>query len=212
MSEIKSWNDFLELMLHQIRDCDVDLNTDAYRVDDARRKPNGIRTHCKIDNPANNQTIKTCDYFHIISEKSLFLCVEFSDLFAQQTKRDDTIKKIRELDIDNSEKNQIIKSFNSNKVISDELAQKFRDTDFILRRLYENCQAYIKDLPCSTYEKHFLVVYYLPNADTVDEARFLDKENDKFKLQSLLATSQFTYLDISRIHSVEISDFKARYC
>lgn len=212
MSEIKSWDDFLEPMLHQIRDCDVDLDTYAYRVDDERGKPNGIRTHCKICNPINSQTIKTCDYFHIISEKSLFLCVEFSDLLAQQNKRDDSIKEIRKLKIDSSEKNQIINCSESNVIISNELTQKFRDTDFILRKLYSGeCQAYIKDLPNIEYAKHFLIVYHFPNVDEeVDRARFSDAKHDK--LRSLLATSQFTYLDIHCIHWVEIREFKERYC
>ena len=94
MSNIKSWDDFLELIEHELPNCPIDLQASAYRVDDSkdRSKPYGIRSHCQILNPADNSTIKTCDYFHIKDKK--FLCVEFSDLFLQQQIKDESIKKI----------------------------------------------------------------------------------------------------------------------
>lgn len=63
MSALKSWNDFLEPMEHEIKDCSIVLGVDACRVDN-----DGIKDHCKICNPANNNRVKSCDYFYILDE------------------------------------------------------------------------------------------------------------------------------------------------
>lgn len=213
MSEIKSWEDFLEPMEHEMKDCSIDLETSACRVDDdTRKKTQGVRTHCKIINPHNNQTIKSCDYFYTIQKKSLFLCIEFSDLLAQKTKRDESIKKVSQLEIDKSEKKQIIQCSESSKVISDELEEKFCATDFILRELYsEKSTKYIKNLPNTEYIKHFMIVYHSSNhVEDIDKARLFDRENDR--MMRSLSIKTFLYLNYNRLHFLDITTFKDKYC
>lgn len=219
MSALKSWNDFLESMEHEIKDCSIVLGVDAYRVDDCKGKFDGIRTHCNIRNPESNLQVKTCDYFYIPKEKSLFLCVEFSDLLAQKNIRDESIEKIKSLDIDivRSEKKSIIKKSGSTSLISDEMADKIVNTDFILRELYSGkCGEYIYDAPNENHSKHFLIVYYLHDSDEIDRARMSDSQNDTFhneeeRLNSKLATHLFAYIN-NKIHWLEIRTFQEVYC
>ncbi|ANB91043.1 hypothetical protein MOVS_02510 [Moraxella ovis] len=217
MSKLKSWNDFLEPMEHEIKDCSIVLGVGACRVDDCKGKFDGIRTHCNIRNPESNQKVKTCDYFYIPNEKTLFLCVEFSDLLAQKNTRDDSIDKIKSLDIIRSEKKSIIKKLDSVSLISDEMADKIVNTDFILRKLYSRKYSeFICDIPNENYSKHFLIVYYLPNSDEIDRARMSDSQNDTFhneeeRLNSKLATHLFAYIN-NKIHWLEIRTFQEVYC
>lgn len=228
MSEIKSWNDFLKPMEHELKDCRIDLGVEACRVDDDTRKnEKGIRSHCQIINPFDNQMIKSCDYFHVILEKSVFLCVEFSDLLAQQKQLDESAKELKQnKSVKSKERKTFEKYANSTLVIANELEQKFCATDFILRELYsEKSKQYVQDLPDVEYVKHFMIVYHNSNdvmdkigSESIDKARLLDTENDDLKnslltkLKKSLAIKQFTHLNISRIHWVEIRDFKNRYC
>lgn len=216
MDGLKSWNDFLEPMEHEIRDCSLVLGTYAYRVDDCKDKFKGIRSHCNIRNPENNQIVKTCDYFYIINDK--FFCIEFSDLFSQKSKRDKSINIIKNAGLDKSEWTSIVNNSSSEIIISNELAYKITDTDFILRTLYSGkCSQSISDLPDENYSKYFLIVYYLPNSDEVDRARFSDSKNDEFtkeedKLKSKLATQYFAHIKYEHIYWLEIRTFYENYC
>lgn len=212
MSELKSWNDFLEPMEHEIKGCSIVLGVDACRVDN-----DGIKDHCKICNPANNNRVKSCDYFYILDEK--FLCIEFSDLISQKSKRDDSINKIKKIGIDSSEWKRILEHSSSEVIISDEMYQKIIDTNFILEFLYSaDGNKYICDLPSPNYSKHFFIVYHSPSKfDEVDNVRISDIKNDNFKseiqrLQSKLATLPLTQLNYKEVYWLEINIFQEKYC
>lgn len=216
MSTLKSWEDFLEPMEHEIKDCSMVLGVDAYRVDDCKGKFDGIRTHCNIRNPENNQKVKTCDYFYIVNEK--FLCIEFSDLSAQKSKRDESINKIKKIGIDRSEWINILENSNSDSIISNELFHKIVDTDFILRNLYNgNYNTLIANPPNENHSKHFFIIYFLPNSSEIDKARLSDSYNDEFKnviakLKSKLATLPLQYVNSKEIYWLEIHTFQEIYC
>lgn len=211
MSKLKSWNDFLEPMEHEIKDCSIVLGVSACRVDN-----NGIQDHCKVCNPVNNSRIKSCDYFYIVDEQ--FLCIEFSDLMSQKSKRDDSINKIKKIGIDKSEWKNILENSNSESIISNELFHKIVDTDFMLRNLYDGEYGnLIENLPNDKYPKYFFAVYFLPNSSEIDRARLSDSYNDEFKgviakLKSKLATLPLRYFNGDKVYWLEIRTFQEVYC
>lgn len=217
----KDWNDFEEEIDHELRECDK-LGTKGHRVDEKKGCPEGIRNYSRISQHLNNSSIKSCDYFFINLERGHFYCLEFSDLLAQKKIYpkipfkgiEETLKKY--LNGENIQRNvitKIIKITKADTIIKAELIDKIRDTDLLIKYIYDDSFSRITNLPERDLEKYFFIVY--KGDDSSDSIRIFDDMLSSMKISSLnktLCPLNNSKIKPENIFFLELEEFKSRYC
>lgn len=120
--------EFKELMQHEIPECPVVLTSEGYKLDGQH----GIKSALRILD-RNGGTPKSCDYLQPYEDT--LLLVEFSDLAAQHRRCGATLETLNLTVLSRSERNRVEDRLGAEEEIKNELRDKIRDTDFILREV-----------------------------------------------------------------------------
>lgn len=159
-----SISDYLEKMDHEFSDLNLVLNKEGYRVDNG-----GIKDHCNL------QSLKSVDYFYIISGKTLL--VEFSDIELQHDKITSDIRKIRSSDLDKQLKTVLVKE--RHKEISKEICGKYKDTLIIKNQLSDHFPDVPDCMRPLSKEELVIVVNNIKSQNKLEIARFYDSLRSK---------------------------------
>jgi hypothetical protein len=117
---MKYWNDFREIMKHEMEDVDVDLSIFGYKLDGK----DGIKKSIRCDQ------FKSVDY---IADSRLFSLVEFSDLYRDKHEIKETIDAVYNSNIGQDKIKKIKRQLNSK--MQQELVTKFKDSISIIQQM-----------------------------------------------------------------------------
>ncbi|WP_294087989.1 hypothetical protein [uncultured Actinobacillus sp.] len=217
----KDWNDFEEEIDHELRECDK-LGKRGHRVDEKRGYSDGIRNYSQISQHLANSSVKSCDYFLINSNKGHFYCLEFSDLLEQKKLSPKIPFKDFKLairgylkleDTPRSAIKKITKITDPDSIIKAELIDKIRDTDLLIKYIYDDSFSRITNLPERDLEKYFFIVY--KGDGSSDSIRIFDDMLSSMKISSLnktLCSLNNSKIKPENIFFLELEEFKSRYC
>jgi hypothetical protein len=218
----KNWKDFREVIEHEITPCDIILSSEGYRVDERKGCASGIRDYSGVKDSFGNK-LKCCDYFYLFNNS--FFCLEFSNLYRQYI--DCTIRFTRIKNIISKKSKQdtkpILRLVNSKNIIFAEIIKKFRDTDFLLNKIYHTDFTQIGGLPdISSLSRYFFIIWHFHNESEInniykaqelsdiDIARLFDSIQDT--LRNELCRQPFWKLNGEKIFIIILSEFQELYC
>ncbi|WP_304677406.1 hypothetical protein [Neisseria bergeri] len=195
--------EFKELMQHEIPECPVVLTSEGYKLDGQH----GIKSALRILD-RNGGTPKSCDYLQ--PYKDTLLLVEFSDLAAQHRRCGATLETLNLTVLSRSERNRVEDRLGAEEEIKNELRDKIRDTDFILREV--NSRQMLEGLPdLQVCRFHIFIVWHpLDNPlEKYDTARLLD--GLRLKLDADISRCLLGYFTDVPIHFLTVEAYEARY-
>lgn len=179
----KCISSFLERMNHEIKNTDIVLDYQGYKIDG----DNGIKVFCKA------RDMKSADYLQCLTDKG-FLVVEFSDLWRQNLQIKEDVKKVTASNLDPSLKRDIKKRYLTD--INKELVTKYKDTISLLKVINEE----LKNIPEIFTKIPIYLIVVAPIDPTLDKAKqieivkFIDMLQNK--VSSAIPSQLYSRVDI----------------
>ncbi|URJ84748.1 hypothetical protein M9411_08605 [Pasteurella multocida] len=218
--KVRDWDSFRENIDHEMRRENKTLNKSAHRVDEKRGGKNGIREYSQISKSLDYSNIKSCDYFLVDTQKGHFYCLEFSDLLAQKEpfSKVPYARILKDLRKNSMVERHVIKTIkkitNPNYIIKKELIEKIEDTDILLKYIYSMEFSLINNLPSSSLDKYFFIIY-CGDGNSIDNIKFFDNLLDEMKISALnKSLSIFNNREIkpNNIFFMSLDKFEEKYC
>lgn len=191
--------DFLEVMQHEMQDCNITLSAKGYRLDGEK----GVKSALGIRD-ANGGVPKSCDYMQESEAGLLF--VEFSDFERQMQQQQQTAQAVRNTPgIQRSERKRVNNLLAIDRQLQTELSAKVCDTDFILREVVD--KKLLPDIPDLERPRHILVVWH--ERGGVDTARLLDSMLTRLKGE--LSRANLRYLEYRNLYCLSLDQYQQQY-
>ena len=218
---VRDWNSFKEPLEHEIDLCSISLDVEGFRVDAKKDKPEGIRDHCCPETEGSPR-LKSCDYFYLYGKK--FICIEFSDLHRQYIDCNISFQKIKKIIKQLPRKDKrLIRDIEPDKIIFREVTKKFKDTDFLLKTIYDPKFDKIINLPDRELAHYFFVIWHHHKENEltefhyeneliseIDIVRLIDSIQDKLRIR--LSQESVYKLESKDIYILTLKIFQEKYC